>query len=183
MRVVREVTLALAVSAAIPGSACAQAQSGPSGDALTIYSAARPGAIPAELYRHGGAGQAIPGYAVVRHERDLKLDRGRNTIRFADVAALIDPTTVSFESLTDSAGTRVVEQNFQFDLVSSAKLLEKYIDHSISVDQVRGNSVESYAGTLLSTSGGLVLRRTDGTIQMLPHNAGVTLPELPGGLI
>jgi hypothetical protein len=173
----------LAVSAAIPGSACAQAQSALSGDALTIYSAARPGAIPADLYRHGGTGQAIPGYAVVRHERDLKLDRGRNTIRFTDVAALIDPTTVAFESLTDSPGTRVVEQNFQFDLVSSAKLLEKYIDRSISVDQVRGNSVESYAGTLLSTSGGLVLRRTDGTIQMLPHNAGVTLPELPGGLI
>lgn len=183
MHFVREVTLALAVSAAIPGSACAQAQSGPSGDALTIYSAARPGAIPAELYRHGGTGQNIPGYAVVRHERELKLDRGRNTIRFTDVAALIDPTTVAFESLTDSQGTRVVEQNFQFDLVSSAKLLEKYIDRSISVDQVRGNSVESYAGTLLSTSGGLVLRRADGTIQTLPHNAGVTLPELPGGLI
>jgi hypothetical protein len=36
---------------------------------------------------------------------------------------------------------------------------------------------------LLSTAGGLVLRRPDGTIQTLPHNAGVRLPELPGGLI
>jgi hypothetical protein len=118
----------------------------------------------------------------VRHDRAFTLERGRNTVRFTDVAALIDPTTVSFESATDAAGTRVVEQNFQFDLVNSAKLLQKYVDRTISVDQVRGNGVESYSGTLLSTSGGLVLKRADGTIQTLPHNAGVTLPDLPGGL-
>lgn len=175
--------LAAAVAAALAGSACAQAQNSATVNALTIYSVARPGAIPAESYRHGGTGQNVPGYAVVRHERDLALERGRNTVRFTDVAALIDPTTVVFESLTDPRGTHVVEQNFQFDLVNTAKLLQKYIDRSITVDQVRGNGVESYTGTLLSTSGGLALRRPDGTIQTLPHNAGVKLPELPGGLI
>jgi len=152
-------------------------------DALTIYSNTRPGAVSPETYRHGGRGQAVPGYAVVRHERELALNRGRNTVRFTDVAALIDPTTVAFESLTDAAGTSVVEQNFQFDLVSTEKLLQKYIDRAISVDQVRGNGVESFKGTLLSTAGGLTLRREDGTVQILPHNAGVKLPELPGGLI
>jgi hypothetical protein len=40
-----------------------------------------------------------------------------------------------------------------------------------------------FTGTLLSTAGALVLRRPDGSIQTLPHNAGVKLPELPGGLI
>ncbi len=104
---------------------------------------------------------------MVRHERSLALERGRNTVRFTDVAALIDPTTVAFESLTDSRGTHVVEQNFQFDLVNTAKLLQKYIDRSISVDQVRGSGVESYAGTLLSVSGGLVLRMADGTRENL----------------
>src|SRR5688500_12461967 len=108
--------LRIAVAAALAGSAHAHAQSAGSTNALTIYSSARPGAIPAETYRSGG-GQNIPGYALVRHDRAFALDRGRTTVRFADVAALIDPTTVSFESLTDAAGTRVVEQNFQFDLV------------------------------------------------------------------
>jgi len=150
------------------------------GDALTIYSSARPGAIRPEQYRNGGA---VPGYAVVRHLRTLKLEPGRNTVRFSDVAALIDPTTVSFESLTDPKGTRVLEQNFQFDLVNTQKLLEKYIDRTISVDQVRGSGVETFRGTLLSTAGGLVLRREDGSVQLLSHNAGVRLPELPGGLI
>ena len=150
------------------------------GDALTIYSSAQPGAIRPEQYRNGAG---VPGYAVVRHLRTLKLVPGRNTVRFSDVAALIDPTTVSFESLTDPKGTRVIEQNFQFDLVNTQKLLEKYIDRTISVDQVRGSGVETFRGTLLSTAGGLVLRREDGSVQLLSHNAGVRLPELPGGLI
>jgi hypothetical protein len=173
--------LAFLLGASTP-LAHAQTQGPASSTALTVYSTARPGAIGPETYREGG-GQNVPGYAVVRHERPFALERGRNAVRFTDVAALIDPTTVAFESLTDPAGTRVVEQNFQFDLVSSAKLLQKYIDRTITVDQVRGNSVESYTGTLLSTAGGIVLRRDDGTIRTLPSNAGVTLPELPGGLI
>jgi len=178
MKFVKSLT-ALAVAGAL-SSAHAPAQAG---DALTIYSNARPGAVTPDVYRHGGRGQPLPGYAMVRHERELQLTRGRNTVRFTDVAALIDPTTVTFESLTDAAGTSVIEQNFQFDLVSTEKLLRKYVDRAISVDQVRGTGVESFDGTLLSTAGGITLRRGDGSIQTLPHNAGVRLPELPGGLI
>jgi len=176
----RQVTLIIAaLAAAFP----AIAQTENTGQALTIYSTARPGALSPELYRGGAAGPAVTGYAVVRQQRDIALTRGRNNVRFTDVAALIDPTTVLFESLTDAAGTRVIEQNFQFDLVSSQKLLEKYIDRRITVDQIRGSSIESFSGTLLSTAGGIVLKRDDGSIQTLPHNAGVRLPELPGGLI
>ena len=155
----------------------------PNGNALTIYSTAQPGAIAPEVYRNGVRGQAVPGYAVVRQQRDINFNRGRNTVRFSDVAALIDPTTVIFESLTDPAGTSVLEQNFQFDLVSQEKLLQKYIDQTVKVDQLRGNNVESFSGTLLSASGGMILKRDDGSVQLLPSNAGVTLPSLPGGLI
>lgn len=176
-------TAAMSMTAAFACLCLAPAPAAHGGDALTIYSSARPGAVPPELYRNGGRGQPIPGYAVVRHERELTLNRGRNTVRFTDVAALIDPTTVTFESLTDAAATSVVEQNFQFDLVNTDKLMQKYVDRAISVDQIRGTGVESFNGTLLSTAGGLTLRREDGTLQILPHNAGVRLPELPGGLI
>jgi len=176
--------ISAAIAAAFPVCAAhATIANETGGQALTIYSTARPGALPPELYRGGAVGHAVPGYAVVRAQRDIALNTGRNNVRFTDVAALIDPTTVRFESLTDPAGTRVIEQNFQFDLVSTQKLLEKYIDRRISVDQVRGNGTESFSGTLLSTAGGIVLKRDDGSIQTLPHNAGVRLPELPGGLI
>ena len=174
------------VAAAVAGASVAGTPgSGPPpspGTALTIYSNAAPGAVSPDLYRTPGRG-AVPGYAVIRQERDLDFSKGRNAVRFTDVAALIDPTTVVFESLTDGKGTTVLEQNYQFDLVSADKLLQKYIDRPIAVEQVRGQATETFNGTLLSTQGGLVLRRDDGTVQMVPHNAGVKLPALPGGLI
>ena len=171
------------IPALVLSSTQVASQTAAGGDALTIYSTAQPGAIAPDVYRSGGRGQVIPGYAVVRQQRDINLTRGRNDVRFSNVAAFIDPTTVMFESLTDPAGTSVVEQNFQFDLVSQEKLLQKYIDQTVKVDQVRGNAVESFSGTLLSTSGGMILKRDDGSVQLLPNNAGVTLPSLPGGLI
>jgi hypothetical protein len=170
--------VAAAVIAAYPARAAE-----PLANSLTIYSSGQPGAVPAETYRNGQSGSAVPGYAVVRHEREIELKSGRNEVRFTDVAGLIDPTTVSFQSLTDPAGTRVVEQNFQFDLVSTDKLLRKFIDRNISVEQARGDKVETYSGTLLSTTGGMVLRQDDGSVRVVSHNSGITLPSLPGGLI
>ena len=181
MHAKNKIIFSLIVGCALPTPAV-QAQDD-TGTALTIYSTAQPGAIAPDLYRNGGNGRAVPGYAVVRQERGIALEHGRNSVRFTDVAALIDPTTVMFESLTDPSGTSVIEQNFQFDLVSNEKLLQKYVDRTIKVDQVRGNTVESFSGTLLSTSGGMILKRDDDSVQMLPYSTGVTLPSLPGGLI
>ena len=94
--------------------------------AITIYSTAAPGAMPPELYRptqeNGGYNlQPIPGYAMIRQERPMEIGKKRDAIRFADVAALIDPTTVTFSSLTDPAGTHVLEQNFQFASTSASQ--------------------------------------------------------------
>src|SRR6185295_15468933 len=100
---------------------------------------------------------------------------------FTDVAALIDPTTVTFASLSDPA-TRVLEQNFQFDLVSTQKLLLKFIDRQITVDKPNGDSVQSVTGTLLSAIDGIVLRGNDGSIYSIPNYTSVKFPDLPGGL-
>jgi hypothetical protein len=156
--------------------------------ALTVYSSAQPGGIPAEWYRPlpgMGTPQAsgLPGFALVRVDRDLEIDRGRSTLKFTDVAALIDPTTVQFRSLTDPAGTRVLEQNFQFDLVSTEKLLSRYVDRKVSVESAQGDGVKLVEGTLLSAYDGLVLRGDDGQIHALRNWNGMTFGELPGGLI
>ncbi len=153
--------------------------------ALTIYSSAEPGAVPPELYRPlpespgyapSYSGQQVPGFAIVRDERSFTVEGAKPTVRFTDVAARIDPTTVSFTSVSDPA-TRVLEQSYQFDLVSSQKLLER------SVEQQRGDTVAATTGTLLSTTGGLVLRSADGGIQVMNGYANLRFPELPGGLI
>ncbi|MEX0733638.1 MAG: hypothetical protein WD944_07440 [Steroidobacteraceae bacterium] len=155
---------------------------------LTVYSSAQPGGIPAEWYRPlpgMGTPQAnqLPGFALVRLDRDLQIPRGRGTIQFTDVAALIDPTTVQFLSLTDPDGTKVLEQNFQFDLVSQDKLLSRYIDREVSVEQQSGDGVKVIDGTLVSSNDGLVLRGSDGQIHALREWSNMRFGELPGGLI
>ena len=166
----------------VAGSATAAEDENADRHALTIYSTLGPGAVNPEHYGDGGRG-ALPGYAMVRHERTIPLEKGRNSVRFSDVAKLIDPTTVTFESLTDPAGTRVLEQNFQFDLVSQEKLMQRYIDRRVTVEQARGDHVESFSGTLLSTQGGLILSEEDGSVRVVANHSGVKLPSLPGGLI
>lgn len=150
---------------------------------VTIYSSAQPGALSTASFKSGGEYGGVPGYAVVRQEQTFDLARGRTIIRISDVPALIDPTTVSFESLTDSTGTRVVEQSFEFDLTSTRKLLEKYLDREVTVEQVQGNRVESITGALLSAREGIVLKLSDGSIRTISNFSGARLASLPGGLI
>lgn len=149
--------------------------------ALTVYSTSAPGTLSAAALAAGG--RQIPGFAVVRETRALSLAEGRSQVRFTDVAALIDPTTVTFESLTDPAGTQVVEQSFQFDLVDSARLLERYVDRDITVEQASGGTVDRTTGTLLSTAGGITLLAPDGKVRIFREHRSVELPSLPGGLI
>jgi hypothetical protein len=148
---------------------------------LTVYSSAQPGQIDTE--RLAQYGDRLPGYALVRDARRMRLEHGISTLRFTDVAARMDPTTVSFASKTDPLGTRVVEQAYQYDLVSSAKLLQRFIGETISVEQTLGERSERTSGTLLSADGGLTLALANGEIATLGSWSGVRFPSLPGGLI
>jgi len=147
---------------------------------LTIYSSNQPGAIDPSQYQNGD----VPGSAVVRTRRELDIARGRSEIRFTDVAAGIDPTTVSFKSISDPDGTMVWEQNYQFDLVNTQKILAKYLGETIVVEQSLGQQLQSYRGTLLAAdNSAVVLRTDDDQIVSLRHYTNVRFPELPGGLI
>ena len=160
--------------------------------ALTIYSSSAPGGIVPDMYRPTPSSTGynpyqnwkIPGYAVVKNERSVFLEKRRSNLRFTDVAAYIDPTTVTFSSLTDPGGTSVLEQNFQFDLVNQTKLMERYIDREITVEQATGDNKTRYTGTLLSSTGGVVtLKGADGGIKLIRNYSNVILPDLPSGLI
>lgn len=150
--------------------------------AVTIYSSAQPGTLSPYTFKSGGEGAGVPGYALVRQTRGFTLNRGRNVVRLSDVAANIDPTTVSFESLTDPRGTRVLDQSFEFDLVSPQKLLQKFLDREVTVVQTQGAQSEAVAGVLISSQGGLVLKGPEG-VRIINGYSQVRLPDLPGGLI
>lgn len=162
---------------------CAATLPAAAGTAVTIYSSAQPGTLSPQMFRSGGESMTVPGYALVREDRRFDLREGRNVLRVPDVPALVDPTTVSFASLTDPKGTRVVEQSFEFDLTSTQKLLSRYLDREITVEQPRGQGVGEFTGTLVGTQGGLTLRAADGSVRVVNGYSGIRLPGLPGGLI
>jgi hypothetical protein len=98
-------------------------------DAATLYMPLlRLGPFAAAKTAPGQTGQAL----VKDHRLILNLRQGENVVRFSDVAATIDPTSVHFVSTTDPAGTRVIEQNFEYDLVNADGLLKRYIDREIT---------------------------------------------------
>lgn len=148
--------------------------------AVTVYSSPH-GAIP-DLTQGQGRQMPASGFAVIHQTRQVTVPNKTGEIRLQDVAARIDPTTVMFE-IIKGPHTRVLEQDFQFDLVNSQKLLEKYIDQTIQVEQVMGQSTRSIEGKLLSTDGGLVIQNQQGEIEILRSFHNVRFPQLPGGLI
>jgi hypothetical protein len=122
------------------------------------------------------------GTALVRDRRQFDLEEGFNQISFTEVAASIDATSVLFMSLTDPDGTSVLEQNFEYDLVGTGALLEKYLDEEIVVVTTDGTR---YSGTLLSGRGDLIIQSPDGQVSVikLENVQELTFPELPEGLI
>ena len=124
-------------------------------------------------------------FGVVRERRKVNVGEALGTIRFSDVAAQIDGTSVSFKSLTDPDAT-VLEQNYEYDLVSADKLLEKYIDKPLTVLTKDGSR---YSGNLLSFDANqLVIRQTGdkGDLVMVQRGDNVKDIEfsaLPEGLI
>jgi len=120
--------------------------------------------------------------ALVKERRMLELDEGLNEVHFSDVAAQIDPTSVHFRSLTDPEGTVVWEQNFEYDLVGSERLLEKYVDQGIRLVTEDGTV---YEGTLLSGARDIILQREDGGVTVVQRDRvqEFSFPELPEGLI
>jgi len=88
------------------------------------------------------------------HRIVLNLRAGDNTVWFTDVAATIDPTSVRFWSETDPIGTKVVEQNFEYDLATAGAILKRYLDRKITCVLKDGKQHE---GFLCSHEGDIVL--------------------------
>jgi len=120
--------------------------------------------------------------ALVHETREVELPKPNGSYSFRDVAAQIDPTSVHFRSLSNPAAVRVLEQNFEYDLVSAEKILSRYLDQKVQLSTKQGSGI---SGTLLSASGNLVLQAEDQSIKILNVSEIVStdLPKLPEGLI
>jgi hypothetical protein len=120
---------------------------------------------------------------LVRETRTLKVDRaGASFLRFMDVPQLINPRTVHLKSLTAGADLDILEQNYEYDLISPEKLMEKYVGREVEVvEQAQDLTTRVSKATLLSVNGGPIYRVGDRIV--LGLTGKVTLPELPKDLV
>ena len=154
-----------------------------------LAAAAAAGADPARLADSTAADRssvAVTVYnqnlALVRETRGLKLDRtGVATLRFMDVPSQINPRTVHVQPLA-SGGPVVLEQNYEYDLISPEKLMEKYVGREVEiVEQADDLTNRTVKATLLSTNGGAVYKIGDRIV--LGQGGKITLPDLPADLV
>jgi hypothetical protein len=94
---------------------------------------------------------------------------------------------VHLASLTAPSTLRILEQNYQYDLLNPAKLLDKFVGREITLVLRRyQNNTESFEpvqATLLSNNGGQVWR-INGQIVINPTNISeIRFPDLPKNLV
>lgn len=138
------------------------------------------------------------GFALVKEVRQMTLKPGRQTVTVEDVAQQIETNSVGVKSLSDPNGFTVLEQNYQYDLISPLAILNKAVGGRVTFLRVLPNGTkESISGTLISsptavvgnqngggqlTWNGMVIRTDDQKILLNPSGE-IQVDSLPDGLI
>lgn len=120
---------------------------------------------------------------LVKDTRLLNLKTGILELKFMDVAAKIDPTTVHIKSLVNGSGLSILEQNYEYDLLNPQKLLDKYVGQKVQLATINPETKkeEIVEATLLSTQGGNIFQIGDKI--HIGHYGRVLLPRIPENLI
>jgi hypothetical protein len=120
--------------------------------------------------------------ALVKDARRVKLDRAFNQLAWREVSAQMRPETAQLRNLSNPAGFRLQEQNFDFDLLTPQTLLEKYVGRELEVVKVNpANGTETReTATVLSTNSGVVLKFADRIETGLPGR--LAFPSVPDTL-
>jgi hypothetical protein len=120
---------------------------------------------------------------LVKDRRTILLGLGERELRFMGVASAIIPQSVHIKSLNASKKLKVLEQNYEFDLLSPQKLLEKYVGKEIKI--VRYNEYKDreklVTAKVLSTNNGTVLQVGDEIT--FGYDGRMVFPDVPENLI
>lgn len=120
--------------------------------------------------------------ALVKDLRRLQLGSGPGLLAFRDVSAKMRPETALLRSVSAPGAFRVLEQNFDFDLLTPQKLLEKYVGKSVTVVRTHPTTgVETAeAATVLAANGGVVLQMGQRIETGIPGR--LVFPDVPVNL-
>ena len=116
---------------------------------------------------------------LVKDMRTLSLPVRQVELNFVDIASRIDPTSVHFKSLTDHNGVDILEQNYQFDLITPKRLMDSYVGKTVTlIEQAKGDNEETMVeAKLISTGDGYVYQVGDRI--HLGHPGRVVLKKIP----
>lgn len=121
--------------------------------------------------------------ALVKEVRAFNLKKGISNLRFEEVASRIDPTSVQVNPV-GGPGFFVLEQNYEFDLITPTKLMEKYVNKKLKIvlpPEREGDKERIVEATLLSTNEGYVYKVENEIF--LWFSPRVILPALPKDLV
>ena len=118
--------------------------------------------------------------ALVRDQRSVSLESGINNLAFVDVSAFMRPETALI--VVDGIDTNVLEQNFNFDLLTPQTLLDKSVGQTVQLVRINPETGEDIVeeGVLLSTAGGITVQIGDRIETAYPGR--IVYSEVPGDL-
>lgn len=120
----------------------------PSGMALAQSGGSAQGAVAVTIYNNG--------LSMVEDVRSLTVPAGTSRIEFPDVSAQIRPETVTLSG----PGLAIVEQNFDYDLLSPDKLMDKAVGQDVTLirtNPATGAETRERA-RILAANGGIVMQ-------------------------
>jgi len=119
---------------------------------------------------------------LVKDTRRIQIPEGEGELRFMDVASGILPYTVHIQSVDSPDSLNVLEQNYEYDLMDSNKLLDKYVGKNIKIMTMsHENKKDIVEATLLSNNEGQIYKINNEIY--LGYPGSQILPELPENLI
>jgi len=138
------------------------------------------------------------GFALVKEQRSLDLRAGTQEIAIQDVAQMIEANSVAIRSISTPGSFSVLEQNYQYDLISPIAILNKAVGSVITFNRVWPDGTkERLSGTLVSaptqmvsdmnggsgfTWNGMVIQTADGRVILNPTGE-IEVDSIPSGLI
>ncbi len=98
--------------------------------------------------------------ALVKDTRTVKLNKGLNVVALRDVSAKIRPETALLRSINAPGSLALLEQNFDYDLLSPKKMLEKFVGKTVTVIKTNPATGQesSEKAEVLSANNGIVLK-------------------------
>ncbi|MBK8996447.1 MAG: DUF4139 domain-containing protein [Myxococcales bacterium] len=123
-------------------------------------------------------------FGLVREVRELDVGTGTVDLEFRDVAANIQPQTVSIKSLTGAGSLSVLEQNYRYDLLTPQKLLEKHVGKKVRVwrwNEKLGKD-EAFDAEVLSVADGQTVMKINGEVTY-NFPGRIAFPSVPDNLM